>query len=354
MALADIFIDNQALKNQRDKAKDIAREQYDPGILNPQEQYYRQLATEGISEGREGLARSQAVQSLFRDQDLDIYGGNQAAALAGQQQRSRSAQSAMSDFESNLTRQDIQAQQQGRQGFAQTQTRQNKLQSQQDAALEEADLQYQTELQRRRQKVGQTALQIGATLATIPFGGSGAAAGASLASRGLSALFGGGEEQEQGSNEPLGKVLGSMPSQPEGDIIEPDLPSQEQLMEGVNLDLGSPIQQPTQTKGQQARQAIQEDTQDKDFLSQAFRGFETQQRETLSGETIDLPSGMDGERNLLQQIQQSFISKQLQQESDPNTLKQLLQLSEQIESGQNVDLSQFGYNPQEQFMNMLQ
>src|SRR5690625_214359 len=181
----------RSLRRQRDSAQRGIREMYNPSQLNPQLNYARQRASEGI--GRSGeLARSQGLTRLFAsDPDMGIFGGSQARAIAGTQAQVGQRSQAYSDMESRLAMADEQARQRGEAMTAQVQTQQNQMLSQRDAQLEQADMMYEAERSARRQALGGAALGIVGSIASTPFGG-----GASLVSRGLTSLFG--QQEEEG------------------------------------------------------------------------------------------------------------------------------------------------------------
>lgn len=235
--------------------------------MNPQVDYFREQATEGISEGRESFARTDAIQRLFRPQDTSIYGGNQARAIAGQQQRNQQAQTALSQFESNLQQADIQAQQQGQRGFAKAQTQQNRIQSRQEAAIREAELKYETELQRRRQQVGSTIAGIAGSLLTTPFGGGG-----SLVSRGLSALVGGGAQAAgQAAVDAMSDTARSTVDTGQGaQSLDMNLPSEQDV--AMNFDEGEPLDMPQQQGGTVTPQQALEQDRETAPIDQAFVG----------------------------------------------------------------------------------
>src|SRR5690625_3971071 len=103
----------RSLRRQRDSAQRGIREMYNPSQLNPQLNYARQRASEGI--GRSGeLARSQGLTRLFAsDPNMGIFGGSQARAIAGTQAQVGQRSQAYSDMESRLAMADEQARQQG-------------------------------------------------------------------------------------------------------------------------------------------------------------------------------------------------------------------------------------------------
>ena len=181
----------RSLRRQRDSAQRGIREMYNPSQLNPQLNYARQRASEGI--GRSGeLARSQGLTRLFAsDPNMGIFGGSQARAIAGTQAQVGQRSQAYSDMESRLAMADEQARQQGEAMTAQVQTQQNQMLSQRDAQLEQADMMYEAERSARRQALGGAALGIVGSIASTPFGG-----GDSLVSRGLTSLFG--QQDEEG------------------------------------------------------------------------------------------------------------------------------------------------------------
>lgn len=249
MSILDTLVGKNKLQRQRDEAIDYARDLYNPSIYQPQIEYATERATEGIAQGQESLARQRTVESLFRPTDTSIYGGNQARAIAGQQRRSQQAMSGLANFESNLTRQDLQAQQQGQQQLAQTRTKQNQTEAKREAAIEEAQLQYETELQRRKQQLGQTVGKIaGIGAAFIP--GVGPLA-ASAIGAGAGGIFGGGGGAVSGGLSALSTELqqqqrkqmldalggGQQTSAPEAPSI-PQVPLQQ--TEDVILDSGFP------------------------------------------------------------------------------------------------------------------
>lgn len=270
MPVTDFLIGEQGLQDQRDEAIDFAQERYDPSALNPQVTQARQQATEGISQGQEAQARQRTVESLFRPTDTSIYGGSQARAIAGQQQRNRQAQSGMAQFESQLTQQDLQTRQQGQQQFAQARTQQNQLAAQRDAAIQEAEMQYESEVQKRRQQLGSTVANLAGTVAGSFLGPAGAAAGGAiaggLAGGGMGAVQGAGAGfstayQRQQSEQAMDQLTGSeeqqtpqqptqttAAQQPQDQTIQPDMSGMQQVM-----NLGDPMSLPAQ--GQTTPQA---------------------------------------------------------------------------------------------------
>lgn len=192
MALLDWLTGNSSLKRQRDANIRSAEQMYDPSIFNPVMNEQRQRAVEGMPQGQRDIARQRTVQQLFRPQDTSLYGGNQAAAIAGTQAQSRGAQQGLAQFESNLQSQNIQTQQQARQQFAQTQSQAMQTAGQRDATIDQIEGQYEAERSRRKQGLmGGVASLVGAAV-TTPFG----PAGQTLAGKALGSVFRGGDDSE--------------------------------------------------------------------------------------------------------------------------------------------------------------
>lgn len=212
---------------------------------------------------------------MFRPVDTSIYGGNQARAIAGQQQRSQQAREGMADFESNLTRQDLQVQRQGEQQFAETRTKQRQTEAQRDAAIEQTEMQYQAELDSRRRQLGSTVANLAGTVAGSFLGPAGAAAGGAIAGGlvggGSGAVTGAGAGfstafQRQQSEDFINQLTGeSEQDQPDvsnllGDTARSSVQterSQELIqpdMSGIDreMNLGQPMQTPQQQQPQQS------------------------------------------------------------------------------------------------------
>lgn len=230
-SIADLFINNSALINQRESAEDYARKRYDPSDLNAVENFYKEVASEGISEGIESQKRLEAIEQLFRDQDLSIYGTNQAAAIAGQRAQNISSTEAYGEFQQELTKQDIKAQRQGLRGAAKTDVKQEQLGSKQEAAIEEAQMQYKAELERRRNKVIGTGLQVLGTAAmAIPGVGPAVSAGISAVTGAASNAIGGNAQQPRVPNQGATKTAQLAPTE----LVMPDFDLQAFDIEGGN------------------------------------------------------------------------------------------------------------------------
>lgn len=242
MALLDFLAGVDSLERQRDRAIQAASERFDPSDLGPIIEQARGRATEGLTETEEETARRKTLDQLFRPMETEQFGGDAARAVAAGGRRSQQISESLSDLERGLTQQNQQIKRQAEQRQAQAQAKARQTASQRQAAVEEANMQFEAERQRRRNQVVGTGLQIAGTLATIPFGGAGGAAGASLAQRGLSALFGGdGETDQPSTTEVAAEAARPQPQAPEDQMISPDVNLPE--APGVGSTLPLPGQQ---------------------------------------------------------------------------------------------------------------
>jgi hypothetical protein len=222
MAWQDLFINNRALRRTRDTAQDMVSEQFNPNVMSPTISAFRQQATTGIGEGMRGQIRSDITSQLFRPQDPQMF-GTQGQALAGSQAQSASGQQALAGAETQVGMMDFQARQQGAMGLAQAQTQAQQIGAQRRAGMQQAELQYQNELQMRRGGVTATALGIAGSVITTPFGG-----GDSLAGRFLENTFG----------------EGQVPSAPRVPVAMDD-PFTQELASAMDVDMQLPIDSST-------------------------------------------------------------------------------------------------------------
>lgn len=251
--LTDLFTGANDVRRMGRQAKEAARAQYDPSVLSPQLSMFRELATEGI-EDEAAIARTGAIGQLFRDVDTSLAGGNQGRALAMQQQQNQAATQGLADFERGLAQADIQARREGQQGFAQTQTQQNQIRAQREAAIETADLQTQAEIDRRKGALGATVGNLAGTIAGSFLGPVGAGVAGGLGG----AIFGGGQgaltgaatgattAMQFGTEETEGTDVGQMlTDQARASVDTTSVDDSPITPEGLNLedfDLGSFLQ----------------------------------------------------------------------------------------------------------------
>lgn len=158
--IVDALIGDRGLKRIRNNAMDFARRMYDPSILNPQADVFRRQASQGINDD---IIREDFLAQLNRQSpNLSAFGGNQAAAIAGSQVSDTARMGAISDFERNLSVQELEAMERGRVGLANVQTQQLQTQAQQEAAISEAEMMYEAERSSRRQALLGQAINLGA------------------------------------------------------------------------------------------------------------------------------------------------------------------------------------------------
>lgn len=212
-------------------AKAAARERFDPGALTPTVELFRERAAEGVPEGIENIQRAKAVERLFRPQELEIFGGNQARAIAGAEAQNIASQQAFGEFERGLSEAEISARLQGEQQLAQAESQVRQIESQREAAIKEAELMGEAEKQRRRQAGTAAAIGTFSTLATTPFGEDGQTA--------LGTLFGDGQEQAANVGEQLAETARAGVDVDVEDTIIEDPLSQEQLNLGRNTIQGA-------------------------------------------------------------------------------------------------------------------
>lgn len=157
----------RSLRQTRDRSISAARKAFDPSVFDPQLDVAREQATQGIDEG---LYRRNVLNQLFRPVDASVYGGNQAAAIAGTASVDASRAQAMGQFEGNLAMQDAAMRQAGAQQFGQLQSQQLQTQGQRDAYMDVARAEYSAEVDDRRRLLGTSVAKFGIEAA----GGAGA------------------------------------------------------------------------------------------------------------------------------------------------------------------------------------
>lgn len=169
----------RSLRQTRDRSISAAQKAFDPTVFDPQLDVARQQATQGIDED---VYRRNVLNQLFRPVDASVYGGNQAAAIAGTASVDASRAQAMGQFEGGLAMQDIAARQAGAERLGQLQSQQLQTQAQRDAYTDVIRSEYAAEVDSRRQLLGASVAKFGIEA----MGGAGAIGGA--IGGGLSAL----------------------------------------------------------------------------------------------------------------------------------------------------------------------
>lgn len=157
----------RSLRQTRDRSISAARKAFDPTVFDPQLDVARQQATQGIDED---VYRRNVLNQLFRPVDASVYGGNQAAAIAGTASVDASRAQAMGQFEGGLAMQDIAARQAGTERVGQLQSQQLQTQAQRDAYTDMIRAEYSAEVDSRRQLLGASVAKFGIEAA----GGAGA------------------------------------------------------------------------------------------------------------------------------------------------------------------------------------
>ncbi len=175
MAIFDQIIGSltgeSSLRRIRDRSIQAGRSAYDPTVLNPQIGVAQQQAVQGIDEG---AYRRDVLNQLFRPVSSAVYGGNQAAAIAGASAQDMARTRALGTFESQLAQQDIQAKQAGAEKLGQLQSSQLQIQGQRDAYTQQVRSEFEAEKDSRRRQLGTALVGFGVQAA----GGAGAIGGA--------------------------------------------------------------------------------------------------------------------------------------------------------------------------------
>lgn len=168
MAIMDILIGERGLRKVRDRSVEFARKMYDPTVLDPARTIAAARAVEGINEDP---YRRDALQSIYRDPgDMAIYGGNQAAAIAGVASVDASRAEAVGQFETRLAMADMEAMERGEDRLAQVMGEQRNIQAMQEAAIKEADIMYEAERSARKYELGGALGTLGGVFAMTPVG----------------------------------------------------------------------------------------------------------------------------------------------------------------------------------------
>jgi hypothetical protein len=175
MAIFDQIIGSltgeSSLRRIRDRSIQAGRSAYDPTVLNPQIGVAQQQAVQGIDEG---AYRRDVINQLFRPVSSAVYGGNQAAAIAGASAQDMARTRALGTFESQLAQQDIQAKQAGAEQLGKLQSSQLQIQGQRDAYTQQVRSEFEAEKDSRRMELGASVAKFGIEAA----GGAGAIGGA--------------------------------------------------------------------------------------------------------------------------------------------------------------------------------
>jgi hypothetical protein len=175
MAIFDQIIGSltgeSSLRRIRDRSIQAGRSAYDPTVLNPQIGVAQQQAVQGIDEG---AYRRDVINQLFRPVSSAVYGGNQAAAIAGASAQDMARTRALGTFESQLAQQDIQAKQAGAEQLGKLQSSQLQLQGQRDSYTQQVNAEYEATVDSRRRQLGTALVGFGVQAA----GGAGAIGGA--------------------------------------------------------------------------------------------------------------------------------------------------------------------------------
>jgi hypothetical protein len=175
MAIFDQIIGSltgeSSLRRIRDRSIQAGRSAYDPTVLNPQIGVAQQQAVQGIDEG---AYRRDVINQLFRPVSSAVYGGNQAAAIAGASAQDMARTRALGTFESQLAQQDIQAKQAGAEQLGKLQSSQLQLQGQRDSYTQQVNAEFEAEKDSRRRQLGTALVGFGIQAA----GGAGAIGGA--------------------------------------------------------------------------------------------------------------------------------------------------------------------------------
>jgi hypothetical protein len=189
MAIFDQIIGSltgeSSLRRIRDRSIQAGRSAYDPNILNPQIGVAQQQAVQGIDEGS---YRRDVLNQLFRPVSSAVYGGNQAAAIAGASAQDMARTRALGSFESQLAQQDIQAKQAGAEKLGQLQSSQLQLQGQRDAYTQQVNAEFEAEVDSRRRQLGTSLVNFGIQAVGGPQAIGGAIAGG--VSKGFAGLKG--------------------------------------------------------------------------------------------------------------------------------------------------------------------
>lgn len=150
MSFLDSILGYSSINKQRKQADEYARSAYDPNIYNPQVNQARRQAIEGIADEQ---IREDVVGQIYRSeprQQMAMYGGNQAQAVAGSQRTQAQRTSQLAGAETQIGLREAQAKQMGRQQLAQAQTQARQTQAQQESALSQNKMMAEAEKQRRR------------------------------------------------------------------------------------------------------------------------------------------------------------------------------------------------------------
>jgi hypothetical protein len=97
-----------------------------------------------------------------------VYGGNQAAAIAGASAQDMARTRALGTFESQLAQQDIQAKQAGAEQLGKLQSSQLQIQGQRDAYTQQVNAEYEAEVDSRRRQLGTSLVNFGVQAAGGP------------------------------------------------------------------------------------------------------------------------------------------------------------------------------------------
>lgn len=158
----------RSLRRVRDRSIEATRQMYDPSQLDPMADVARRQATQGIDEER---YRRPVLNRLFRPvMDASVFGGNQAAAIAGTATADAGRAQALAGFESELMGQDVAARQAGAAQLGAVQAQQNQMSAMGRAMTGQIRAEFEAEKDNRRRQLASSVVNFGIQAA----GGAGA------------------------------------------------------------------------------------------------------------------------------------------------------------------------------------
>lgn len=163
MNIIDRIIGVKSLERQRDFGKEFAEEMYGGAArsMNSLRSLGLERATTGIGDVVKDTARTNLVNETTRPTNLSVFGGNQAAAIAGTSAQDMFAMEKIGELESGLAVADYEARMQGAELFAKTTAEQSRLEAMEKAAKKQVDMEFEAERSARRGQLFASAIGLG-------------------------------------------------------------------------------------------------------------------------------------------------------------------------------------------------
>jgi hypothetical protein len=177
MAFLDTFIQAGSVRKQKRLADEFVEKMYNPNIYNEGMNTQRELASQGVNDE---AIREKLVNQIYNtdiSNELDIFGGNVGAAIAGLSSSDENRRKNLVSSELDLSIQDERVKMEGMQNFDTLQMQRDQVRNTRDAKLKENKMLMEMELANRRSRLAGNIFKTGLMGASLLTGNTKAITG---------------------------------------------------------------------------------------------------------------------------------------------------------------------------------